>query len=515
MAAAVMADYSGIRRLTKLLCGVFFRELEIVGSEQVPEDRGVLLIAWHPNGMLDPLLMVTSSPRHPRFGARHGIFRWPVLGMMLRRAGVVPLYRAIDLQDPSEASQANQGNAQSLAALAQVLVDGGVAGLFPEGVSHDAPHPQDLRTGAARIYFRARTGLEGDQRPPVIVPVGLHYDRKALFRSKAMVVYHPPLALPAQLDVNPAPDEDQEQARRRARALTELMERELQEVVMATEDWQTHHLLHRVRKMVRAERSKRQSAKLRRPDLEERLLGFRRVWEARRAIESKDPAKVEALRQEVEEYQEDLRALRLKDHELDHAPRLVSFGLTAILLLQVVFVHMLMPPLLLVGYAANGPTVLLLILICRVFCEEEKDVATVKLLVGTVLFPLTWLGIGLLAGNYHRQLLEVFPTLPGASWAVGLSAALMAVVGGALALRNLRLAQRIRRAARVRLTRGLRDKAIDQLLGRRAEIHDQLMAVSEGLDLPGTVGPDGRIRADARDAPGALASSPSQEHQER
>src|ERR1041384_4770224 len=62
---------------------------------------------------------------------------------------------------------------------------GGSLALVPEGKSHSDPALQPLKTGAARIVLEAERKLPG--LGVRIVPVGLLFDRKGKFRSRALV----------------------------------------------------------------------------------------------------------------------------------------------------------------------------------------------------------------------------------------------------------------------------------------------------------------------------------------
>jgi 1-acyl-sn-glycerol-3-phosphate acyltransferase len=485
---------SGLR----LLSSAFFRELEVVGRADIPTDRGGIVVSWHPNGLVDPWLILACFPRPVVFGARHGLFRWPGLGWLLRRLGTVPIYRAADAEtaDPEQRRAANQ---RSLSALAERVAAGSFTALFPEGVSHDEPHPVELKTGAARLYYLARQlapAAAPASAPPAIIPVGLHYDEKRLFRSRVLVWFHPPIELPPALDVTPPLDEPDEAARNRARDLTAEIERVLHDVVHATDDWAIHHVLHRTRKLVRAERAARAAAHPGRPGIHEKALGFARVRNAYRALVDTQPARVAELRRRVEAYDADLEALGLDDHELDRAPPLMSPWLVLTLLAQAVLVFLLLPPLLLLGYIVNGPTALGLLALCRVAARQKKDEATIKILVGMIAFPLTWILAGVLAALGNHALRSLFPALPQRPVLAGLVVAALGAIGGAIALRYLRVLRQTWHAIRVRLARRFGRAEIDRLHAERAAIHDELMSISEGLDLPGAVAPDGSIRAD-------------------
>jgi hypothetical protein len=329
----------------------------------------------------------------------------------------------------------------------------------------------------------------------VILPVGLHYDDKAMFRSRAHVCFHPPIELPAELDVSPPPDEDTETARERVRGLMGEIEHVLKDVVHATEDWEVHISLHRARKILRAERAKRAGADPGMPGIDERSFGFARVRKAYYDTRDDDPERTVALIRRIERYDQDLRALKLDDHELDRDASQVSPFLAPILFLQVVLVFLLLPPVLFVGCVVNVPTGIFLVLFTRAVSRRRKDEATVKMLVGAIIFPLTWIGAGIAAAVANAPLHEAFPTVPDQPVLVGIVVALLSAVGGAVALRYRRFARDSLRAVRVRFTHFMRRRSIERLLVERSAIHDALVSISEGLDLPGEVMADGRIRS--------------------
>jgi 1-acyl-sn-glycerol-3-phosphate acyltransferase len=481
--------YEIVRALVRVLVRCFFHEVHVTGVEHIPLDRGGVFVSWHPNGLVDPALILASAPRPVVFGARHGLFRWPLLGALLRALGTVPIYRRQDLRGGDRAGD----NERSLDALAERVAAGCFSSLFPEGVSHDLPHLAELKTGVARLYYAARAAGRPGAVPPAIVPVGLHYDAKKIFRSRALVWFHAPLVLPADLDVMPPENEDRELAKARVRTLTGEIERVLADVVHATEDWTLHSALHRGRKLVRAERAKRAGARSAKPGVADKTVGFARIRRGYYHRLVTHPAEVTALRARVAAYDDALRALGLEDHELDQDPRLASAWLGAILILQLGFVFLLLPPLLLVGYAINGPSALAVLALTRLGAREKKDEATIKILAGAVLFPLAWIAAGLLGAAAHAELQSIYPAIPDRPAVAGVTLALLAATGGVVSLRYQHVAHETLAAVRVRLTKARRRASIDRLLAERAEVHDRLMSLAEGIDLPGRLEADGSL----------------------
>jgi 1-acyl-sn-glycerol-3-phosphate acyltransferase len=483
------ADASGSQRAivrgARLLLRAFFRRIEVTGTRHVPEDRGALLVAWHPNGLVDPGLVIAYSPRPVVFGARDGLFRWPILGTVLRRLDTVPIHRAIDRPrdatsgDPAASEDARrQANRASVDALARRVASGSLSALFPEGDSHDESRVQRLKTGAAHLYYRAREVREPGTPPPAIVPVGLHYDHKAVFRSSALVAFHPPMQLDPDLDVDPRGGESEDERTARAQRLTAAIEVMLHDVVHATEDWNVHHLLHRTRRLLRAEAAARAGVDPGASQLGERVLGFSQVRAAYEAVKLRAPRRLAALRRRLEDYDAELRALGLTDYDLDRAPRLGSPWLVLLSVLQLVGVFLLLPPIVTIGYAANLPPAALVWLVAKAFARRIKDEATVKLLVGAIVFPITWALVGVLAASIHTQLAAGFRGVPAGAIGTGVLAGITAAVGGAAAVRYVRVARESARAITVRFTRARGRDAIARLLQQRARLRDDLVALA-------------------------------------
>jgi 1-acyl-sn-glycerol-3-phosphate acyltransferase len=485
--------YRLIASFLRALTRIFFREIQVTGLEHVPETGGGLIVAWHPNALVDPGLILTQLPRHVVFGARHGLFKLPLFGWLMRVMGAVPIYRRIDAEKGTDPGTRQAANRQSLDALARAVANGSFAALFPEGISHDEPDVQALKTGVASLYYRAYELTPESDSPPVILPVGLHYDEKGVFGSNVLVAFHPPLELTPEIARPPVADAPKEARRAQYQKLTSEVDRVLHKIIYGTESWQLHHLMQRARKLVRAERAARAAAMPGKPDMVEKILGFARFWTGYNALLSTRPKETQEIINRTKCYDEELRSLHLQDHELDGSPPLTSLWLPLFIVLQALFVYLVLPPILLIGYIANLPTALLLLALSKLSAKAYKDEASFKLLVGALAFPLTWLLVAVLVGWGQSLLHTAYPQIPNAPLLTGILAFFLSALGGIVALQYLRLARETARAIRVRLTRARRANTIDRLLKERSEIYEQVMGMAQGLDLPGIVAADGRI----------------------
>ncbi len=203
----------------RLLAGVariavrwYYRDVEIDGAERIPREGPVLLVANHPNELMDALFAGLVSPRQLTFTGKATLFGNPVLGAFLRHMRVVPLRRVQDERSSSTPDSSTAvtpavsaaRNTDAFAAIHGALSAGQMVLIFPEGRSWDEPRLAPIKTGAARIALSAQ---QAGVRGVTVVPMGINYERKDGPRSRVLVEVAQPIALDdlteaeAQVDV--------------------------------------------------------------------------------------------------------------------------------------------------------------------------------------------------------------------------------------------------------------------------------------------------------------------------
>lgn len=221
-------------RVARLAASVYFRVR--YRGPGVPGRGPALLVANHPNSLLDPMLVVAAACRPVRFLAKAPLFTDRKVGWLVRGAGAIPVYRRQD--DPTETGR----NAEMFLAVHEALAAGAAVAVFPEGVSHSAPSLAPLRTGAARIALGAASQVGAFP----IVPLGLVFRDKSVFRSDALVLAGDPVAW----DDLAGPDADDVDA---VRALTARIDAALRRLTINLDAWHDEPVVEATLRMWEAE----------------------------------------------------------------------------------------------------------------------------------------------------------------------------------------------------------------------------------------------------------------------
>ena len=178
-AAASSRAGKAVWLLASLAIRIFYR-VQRIGAT-LP-DGPVLLVANHPNSLLDQAVVQATAGRPIRFLAKSTLFQGHFLSPLIRRSGAIPVHRRID---PGVDMSRNE---EMFAAVEAALAQAAVVCLFPEDISHSTGRLEQLRTGAARIALSSSAnGVR-----VAIVPIGLNFNRLAVFRSRVTATFGQP-----------------------------------------------------------------------------------------------------------------------------------------------------------------------------------------------------------------------------------------------------------------------------------------------------------------------------------
>jgi 1-acyl-sn-glycerol-3-phosphate acyltransferase len=355
-----------IRAVLTAVVRLYYPVIAVEGRERVPWSRPCLFVLNHPNGLLDPMLLRLGLDRPVRFLGKSTLFGNPLGRVTMEAFGGIPVFRHRDVAggggDPGR-------NEETFARCRAALAQGDWIALFPEGTSHSDPTMKPLKTGAARIALSA---VKEHPVALMVVPVGLFYEQKATFRSRAVLTVGEPLAARDYLD-RYAADE-----RATVDALTDDVRAGLDAVVLQAD---TRELVEGVARVAQWTVH---------PDAREDLAASRRragaMLAAWPALRERDPARADALLAAGRSYLDAVAALGVRDPWALEVER-VTPGSTARATAHLAA----LAPLALAGAALGWPMYRLAGQIAaRVVRASEDVLGTVKLLAGLLLVPVGW-----------------------------------------------------------------------------------------------------------------------------
>jgi glycerol-3-phosphate O-acyltransferase/dihydroxyacetone phosphate acyltransferase len=368
-----MLAYRALRGFLRLVVSCFFRNVEVVGLENIPQEGGVIFAGNHPNSLIDPVLVITQSNRPVHFAAKDVLFKSRFLRFFLTRLGAVPIRRRKDHKDKLGEGGKSLDNSAAFDALFEILADGKCMGIFPEGISHSKSQLTDFKTGAARIALGVR-----EQYPDStlsIVPVGLTYLHRHRVRSQ--VLLHFGEAIPV---TDERVEDWKKEPKQASKELTERLEMALRGLTINAPDWEMMRVLHTARRLY-----KPNDVRL---SLEEYAELTRRFAEG--YLRAPEGHPVHQLKDELVEYQEGLDDLQLRDHDL---LRELSMGeMFKRLLYRFGYVLFLLP-LAIPGVVIHFPIIFSAVLAGDRLTAKKDVVATTKLVVSILTVPAMYLAM--------------------------------------------------------------------------------------------------------------------------
>ncbi len=170
-------------RFLKILIGfgirLYYKKIHINHIENLQNDGPRILIANHPNTLMDAWILGQICKEPIYFMTKGTFFSNKLKSVFLRSLGLIPINRA------TEVKTNGVDNKSSFESCYQLLEEGKTLVIFPEGNSFPERILRQLKTGTARIALEAEHRNKGKLNLKII-PIGLVYLQPEKFRSSVV-----------------------------------------------------------------------------------------------------------------------------------------------------------------------------------------------------------------------------------------------------------------------------------------------------------------------------------------
>ncbi len=428
-----------IRAVLESLVRLYYPVIAVEGRERVLWDEPCLFVLNHPNGLLDPMLLRLGLDRPVRFLGKSTLFGNPIGRITMEAFGGIPVFRHRDVGSGGGDTSRNE---ETFALCRAALGRGEWMALFPEGTSHSDPIMKPFKTGAARIALSSEKENDNGLR---IVPVGLFYEAKAVFRSRAV------LTVGAALSAREYMARYDADERATVDALTDDIRAAMDTVVLQADAGELIEGIARVARWTVHD-----------PDARDDLAASRRrageLLAAWRLLKERDAAKADALVESGRSYLAAVEAMGVRDPWALEVERV-----TWVAVLRATTRLLVLAPLAVAGVALGWPMYRLAGEVAGRVAGAEDVLGTFKMLGGMLFVPIGWIIAAAVLGAHF-------------GWLAVLAVAVLGPAGGYAALRWEERWGASMEALRMAWLRWQRADVAAALVARRQRLSEEIAA---------------------------------------
>lgn len=361
-------------RFLKLIVSIgirtYYREIRVINQEQLNQDGPLILIANHPNTLMDAWIVGFVSKRRVHYMAKATFFSSHFKRKLLNALGMIPINRAQDKVT------GGVKNSDSFEACYQLLERGDILVVFPEGTSYLERKLREIKTGTARIALEAENRNDG-QLGIQVIPIGLNYMSADRFRGRVMVHIGKPIAVAGLLE------EYRKNQGIAAKKLTDRFRTELSRVFVTIDDANKEKLVADLTYLFDSRYSKEDHG------VQQSIGLMKTIQQRLEELTVASPWKLTEIQEQSTELLQSLQFFGIRPDFLDRPYRALLYFRQAI---QSWLFLVLTIPVFLIGFVHNAlPYYGIGILVPRITKEVEYH-APLVVLLGIVLYPLTYFG---------------------------------------------------------------------------------------------------------------------------
>jgi glycerol-3-phosphate O-acyltransferase/dihydroxyacetone phosphate acyltransferase len=312
-----------------------------------------------------------------------------------------------------------------------------------------------LKTGAARIALGANS-MKGNEHPLQIVPLGIYYTAKGIFRSSALLYFGQPIFVdPIALEPSGEPPPEA------VHALTDRIERALNDVTLQADEHEALALVTRAEDVFSSEGAASDER------LVEKFELRRRFMAGYSTLRDKEPQRLAAISARIDRFEAEVRDAGVDPKTLQ--PGSVSSSRGAAAILDALGL-LIMLPVAVIGTIVNYPVYRLVgVITTRLSREDDDIIATIKMISGALLFPVTWIVLSVAIGIRFG--------LPS-----GIAALLLAPLAGYIALLFFERLDGVIAGARAVVLARFRRWGYLRLVAERGEIREEILRLGAEIE---------------------------------
>jgi 1-acyl-sn-glycerol-3-phosphate acyltransferase len=357
-------------RILKVLIGIgirfYYREIKVRNKEFLRHDGPLIIIANHPNTMMDAWIIAQSISQPIYFMAKGTFFNTPLKRRILNSLGMIPINRPIDNKTNGV------DNIASFEACYKVLEEGKTLVVFPEGNSMMERQLRALKSGTARIALEVEQRNAGKLNLKV-VPIGIFYSQGEKFRSSVM------LTVEKGLFVNDLLEEYAENQSAASKKLTSRFRQHLERVLVTTDSLEQEKLIDDVYDIVKDDKSK--------ASVESRVEYLKQISDRIEEIQLLKPYLIEEIQSLVNQIQWQTDKLKIRQDFINKRFTMSSYTLQ--LLFSVIYAIVGFP-VFLFGFVHSIVPFKSTDLLMPKLIKNVEYYAPIAILLGLVLYPLNY-----------------------------------------------------------------------------------------------------------------------------
>lgn len=377
--------YKILKLLVTLGIRFYYREIKIKNRHNLDLDGPAILVANHPNTLMDAWMMGYVSKEPIYFMAKATFFNSPLKLRILKSLNMIPINRA------SDGKTTGINNTASFEACYQLLESGKHLVIFPEGSSYLERHLRELKTGTARIALEVekrrleaqQKGVHVDQKALKIVPIGLNYLEANRFRSSVLVQVGQAIAVEEYVS------DSSENVGQASRKLTETMRVRMEQLLVNMDQKEEEQLVEALHKMLHSHYLNSDKK-----GVEGELMHIREIRDSVQQLSITKPWILSEIRDLMKELDWKVNKFAIRADFLDRRFRSSMFIRQLVFSMLFLIIAL---PFFIYGAFHNLFQYKLTDYLVPKITREPEYFAPLAVLIGLILYPLTYFGFTYLA----------------------------------------------------------------------------------------------------------------------